>query len=70
MPELPTQEQFIRNKRGHFQRMNLVIRYYAFLKAVSGRCDGNYGFRKKPLPLKLKIFQTVRKLDFCLQSNQ
>lgn len=34
MPELPTQEQFVRNKRGHFRRMNLVTRYYAFFLGI------------------------------------
>ena len=34
MPELPTQEQFIRNKRGHFRRMNLVTRYCAFFLGI------------------------------------
>ena len=34
MPELPTQEQFVRNKRGHFQRMNLVTRYCAFFLGI------------------------------------
>ena len=32
MPELPTQEQFVRNKWGAFRRMNLVTRYSAFFQ--------------------------------------
>ena len=34
MPEQPTQEQFVRNKRGHLQRMNLVTRYCAFFQGI------------------------------------
>ena len=41
MPELPTQEQFVRNKRGHFQRMNLVTRYYE--KIFIGRKHSKHG---------------------------
>ena len=32
MPELPTQEQFVRNKWGRFRRMNLVTRSSAFFQ--------------------------------------
>lgn len=32
MPELPTQELFVRNKWGAFRRMNLVTRYSAFFQ--------------------------------------
>lgn len=34
MPELPTQEQFVRNKQDRFQRMNLVTRYCAFVQGI------------------------------------
>lgn len=34
MPEQPTQEQFVRNKREHFRRMNLVTRYCAFFQGI------------------------------------
>lgn len=34
MPELPTQEQFIRDKQERFQRMNLVTRYCALAQGI------------------------------------